>query len=221
MKQLRALFVLFHLLAILLLSVPAPVGGMNEAAFKHPATQESFQSYAQALQGVGLDIHSEELEAASWSLGTRYMKARETAVAPFVPYLEAVGARQGWRMFHSVNRAPAWLVVEIHAGPTLSSGEWQRVYESRSNTATWRRRQLDQERSRALMNSWSWLSSKKSYLQFGAWLAQGAAEDFPQAMWMRTTMEKRVIPGPEKLRLEGLPTPTVHWERRYALDALR
>ncbi len=221
MKHLRALFVLFHLLAIFLLSFPAPVGGMTEASFKHPATQQSFRSYAEALQGVGLDIDAAQLEAALWELGTRYMKARAATVAPFEPYLLAVGAKQGWRMFHSVNREPAWLVVEIHPGPTLESGAWRRVYESRSDSATWRRPQLDQERSRALMNSWSWLSSKKTYHQFGAWLAQRAAEDFPEAMWMRTTLERRVIPGPEQLRRSGLPTPTVHWERRYALEALR
>lgn len=221
MRQLRALFVIFHVLAITLLSIPAPVGGMNEDAFKHPATQASFQSYARALRGLGLDVDVAELESMLWTAGTGYMKTRKAIVAPFVPYLETVGARQGWRMFHSVNREPAWLVVEIHTARDLNDGPWQRIYESRSAEHTWRRRQLDQERTRALMSNWSWMSSKKSYLQFGTWLAEQAAADFPQAAWMRTTMEQRVLPGPEALREQGLPAPTVRWERRYRLDELR
>lgn len=216
MKHLRAVLVLLHCLAIFLLSFPAPVGVMTERNFRHPGTQATFHSYAQALQGLGLDVTKDELQAFLWDAGTRFMAVRNATVEPFVPYVDAVGARQGWRMFGSVNRAPAWLVIEIQEGE-----QWRRVYESRSSQHTWLRRQLDQERSRALVNSWSWLNSRKTYEQFGVWLARRAAQDFPQAEWMRTRMEQRRLPPPEKLRTEGLPAPKEHWEERYNLDKYR
>lgn len=216
MKHLRAVLVLLHCLAIFLLSFPAPVGVMNERSFAAPATQATFESYAGALQSVGLDVSKDELQQFLWDEGTRFMAVRSRVVAPFQRYLQAVGAGQGWRMFGTVNRAPAWLVVEVQEGE-----DWRIVYESRSEEHTWRRRQFDQERTRALVNDWSWLRGKASYEQFGVWLAQRAAVDFPQATHLRTRMERRKLPPPEVLRTQGMPEPTVHWETRYSLDKHR
>lgn len=216
MKHVRAVLVLLHVLAITLLSFPAPVGAMSKRAFAAPATQATFQSYADALQGMGFDVRKDQLEAWLWEWGNAFLAARNKVVAPFIPYAELTGSEQGWRMFGGLNRHPAWLVVEVQ-----QDGQWRTVYRMRSPDLDWRRRQFDQERMRALANSWSWGSRKGTYDAFSVWLAQRAAEDFPTASHMRIHMEKVTLPPPEQLRAEGMPPGKPFWESKYSLDKYR
>ncbi len=211
-RQARALFVLFHLLAVGILSFPAPVGAMNRAAFEHPATQAAFDEYAALLRSLGVEMDRERLSAILWEGGTRVLAVREVLVAPFQPYAEAVGARQGWRMFHAVHRDPSWLVVELR-----EERGWRVIYEARSATATWRRHQLDQERLRALTSVWSWREGRSSYRAFGAWLARRAAEDFPDALGLRIALLQRPIPTPAQRRRGELAVPRRHWAEVHDL----
>lgn len=216
MKHLRAVLVLLHVLAVFVMAFPAPVGAMNKKYWRTADTQALFESYAGALQSVGLDLSSQALEAWLWDAGTAYLAVRNDVVEPFRPYLSATGSLQSWRMFGTVNRRPAWLVVEVG-----SDDAWRPVYMMRSDEHSWMREQLDQERMRALVNSYSWLSHKSSYDQFSVWLARRAAVDFPDASHMQIRMERRRIPDPQTLRTAGWPEPKKHWETRYSLDKYR
>ncbi|MCB9779556.1 MAG: hypothetical protein H6742_13415 [Alphaproteobacteria bacterium] len=216
MDHLRAILVLLHVLVISVLSFPAPVGMMTERAFSHPDTQASFQSYTDALNAVGVDIDKDEFQQLLWDAGTAFISVRRKVVAPMQPYVALTGTEQGWRMFGSVNRRPAWLRVELK-----QDGAWRTIYEMRSDEYTWRRQQLDQERVRAVVNNFSWLHSKRTYEDFGLWLARRAAEDFPDATHLRTSMVRRALPPPDELRAHGMPEGTVLWETEYSLDKHR
>lgn len=216
MKHLRAVLVLLHVLAITILAFPAPVGAMNRRSFQEPGVQDTIASYARALQAVGAPVDRETLEDWLWRQGSRLIQVRRAAVKPWKPYVALTGAEQGWRMFGTVARRPAWLVVEVQEG-----GAWRPVYRSRSSTLTWRAHQFDQERMRAVVSQWSWKSRKKGYEEFGVWLARQASVDFPQASHLRTRMEQVVLPPPERLRAEGLPAGRPFWETTYSLDKYR
>ena len=218
MKHLRAVLVLLHCLAIFLLSFPAPVGAMKKSAWRTKDMQATFASYTEAINGLGVELGQDELEAILWDAGTRFMAVRNQAVAPFQPYLRLTGSKQGWRMFGTVNRRPAWLEIEVGES---KDGPWRTVYRMRSTEHDWRRSQFDQERTRALVNNWSWLGGKKSYEQFSVWIAQRASEDFPDESHMRIGMERIVLPPPEELHAEGMPAGTRRWETVYSLDKYR
>jgi hypothetical protein len=216
-KHLRALLVLLHVLAVSVMAFPAPVGAMSKKDWASPELQQTFQGYAGALRAVGLPVTDEGLQAWLWEAGNDLLAVRKAALAPFRPYLELTGSEQGWRMFGTVNRRPAWLVVEVGDG----QDQWRRVYEMRSDEHTWLREQMDQERVRGLVNGYSWLNRKKSYDQLSVWLARRASVDFPDASHMRIAMERRRLPAPQELRTQGMPAPTRHWETRYSLDKYR
>lgn len=216
MKHLRAILVLLHVLAITLLSFPAPVGGMTKKAFADPAAQASFAAYATVLQGLGLDVEPAELEAWLWDRGNRLIELRRILVEPTLPYQKWTGAEQGWRMFGMVNRRPAWLVIELQEGEA-----WRTIYRCRSQEHAWRQEQLDQERMRAVVNAWSWRTRKPGYDQFGVWIAQQASVDFPGASHLRIHMQQVALPPPEVLRSSGMPEGKPFWETTYSLDKYR
>lgn len=212
----RAAFVAFHLGAVLVLSFPAPVGGMTRANFEAPASQALFRQLSAALGGVGLARSPAQVEALAWTWGTRFMAARNAAAAPFTPYAQAVGARQGWRMFWSVNRRPARLVVEVE-----EAGQWRELYRARSSTATWARVRFDHERFRGVVNAFSWLRDRGAWRHFSRWVAVQVARDLPQATRARVFMEQRPTPAPEALRRGELGEAKRRWEQTFTLQELR
>lgn len=215
MKHLRTILVLLHVLAITLLAFPAPVG-LTQRALAQPEIQDTIQADAEALQDLGVDLGPQRLSALLWSAGSRFLAARRTLLAPFRPYARAVGCEQGWRMFGTLNRRPAWLLIELQEGET-----WRPIYRSRSETLSWHRQWLDQERMRAQVNQFAWLRHRQSYDELGTWLARQAAVEFPQANHIRLSMEQRSIPAPAVLEKDGWPPPTLRWQTVHSLDKFR
>ena len=60
--HLRALFVVFHLVAITLMALPAPGGAMNRAAWADPTVQGEFAAWTSRINALGVAISQEELE---------------------------------------------------------------------------------------------------------------------------------------------------------------
>lgn len=217
--HLRAIFIVFHLAAIGSLCIPAPVGGLSERSYDNANIQQIFREYAKALSGVGLSITRKELQDTAWAVGQWLVDTRRAALQPFVPYHRATGTQQGWRMFGYVNRTPARLEVYLQEQP---EGPWVPLYFARSDEHTWRRRQLDQERFRALLNSASHHRSKKRYDRAIDWMAKQAAADFPGAHGLAAQMVEQPAPPPEALRqLDALPSGDVFWRTERPLAELR
>ncbi len=216
MKHLRAVLILLHVVAVTALAFPAPVGGMNERAFAQPSVQASFESTAATLRSLGLDVSKDALQAWLWGHGNRFMAVRKQLLRPLHPYADLTGSHQGWRMFSSLNRRAAWLVVDLEEG-----GDMRTIYRMRSDRYTWRRRQLDQERTRALVNGWCWGRNKGSYKRFAQWLGRQAAADFPDATAIRVHMDRAALPDPATLHADGMPAGRSTWPVRVALEPLR
>ncbi|NOY26410.1 MAG: hypothetical protein GXP62_11110 [Oligoflexia bacterium] len=126
---------------------------------------------------------------------------------PVQAYLGLTGSTPDPVQFRLVDRAPAWLVVELE-----TQGQWRTIYQSRSDEHTWLRPYLDQVRMRTVVDGFGRLEHRKSYDALGVWLARRAAVDFPQAQHLRVRIDQPGRDGEE---------PVSHWVTRYSLDKYR
>jgi hypothetical protein len=212
--HIRAALVFLHLLAVTLMALPAPGGGMNRKNWADPTVQDEFAAWTTRLNAVGVPITSEQLQDQAYRFSIRFMTVRDTALKPFGPYYQYCGTWQSWRMFVAPHRYPAKMVVDIR-----QNGEWQTVYEERSWTARWHAQQLDHDRFRSLIFRFSWSSYRKVYTEFVDWLAIEAARDFPDANRLRVRFSKRRSPTPAEVRTQTQPAP--RWELEQVRDLTR
>lgn len=174
--QLRALLILAHLLAITLMALPAPVGGMNRSAWSDPTVQSEIRAWSERLDRLGLEQEPEELEESLWQLARRAMRLRSTILRPLRPYYRLCGTTQSWRMFVAPHRFPARLQIRVE-----EAEGWRVIYEARSPIHTWNRRQLDNDRMRAALFRYGWRHYRRTWRQFATWLGEAALEDHPEA----------------------------------------
>jgi hypothetical protein len=214
--HLRAALVALHLLAISLMAMPAPGGGMNRKNWEDPTVQDEFTAWTARFNAVGVHITSRQLQDRAYTFSSKFMWVRDRALKPFNPYYTYCGTWQSWRMFVAPHRYPAKMFVDIR-----SDGEFQTVYEERSWTARWRGYQLDHDRFRSLIFRFSWPTYKKMYTEFVDWLAIEAAHDFPDGKELRVRFAKRRSPTPEEVRSHDQPTPAWEFEEDRDLVALR
>jgi len=210
-RQLRALLVMVHVVAVMLAAIPAPEGGMNRAAWKDPTVQDELNSWAARLRAAGLDLSDEEFQAGLWSLGTRYSAARKLVLRPLQPYYRFLGTNQSWRMFVAPHRYPARLHIDIEEG-----GRWRPVYVARSPEYRWLARQLDDDRMRAALFRYAWPAFAKGWRSFSAWVATRAATDFPDAQRVRLRYDKRRTPSP--VEAQAGQQPPGQWIRTRIIE---
>lgn len=204
--HLRALLVALHVLAVVLVAVPAPEGGMNRNAWKDPTVQAEFASWAGRLAAMGLELSPSELEDRLWTLAERWSKGRSIVLKPIRPYTRYAGTGQPWRMFVAPHTHPSRLFIELR-----EEGEWRTIFVARDPTRTWRAEQLDHDRARAALFRYAWPGYSRSWKLMASWLAERAAEDFPEATHVRLSFARQRTPSPEEVRT-GVE-PEVRFER--------
>jgi len=212
----RAAFVLFHLVALFLMAVPAPGGGMSKSAWSDPTVQGEFEAWTERLNQAGLDITQQQLEDQLWVLAKGYMERRNAVLDPIRPYYKYTGSTQSWRMFVAPHRFPARLHIELQ-----EAGEWRPVYVARSSEHDWRGQQLDHDRMRAAIFRFSWRPYRKYYESFVEWVAREAAGDFPEATAIRTRFFKYKTRSPEQIEAGGELEGKWILERRKPLEDYR
>jgi hypothetical protein len=193
--HLRAFLIAAHVVAIVLMALPAPGGGMNRASWADPTPQAEFKIWNSRLGAVGYELSDKEFEDRLWDLAVEFMKVRDGVLDPFDPYYRWCGTYQSWRMFVAPAIFPDRLWIEVH-----ENGEWKPVFVERSWTYTWLWVQLGQDRMRSATFRYAWKPYKKTYVQFADWIAAQAARDFPNADKVRTKYEQGASPTPQQAR---------------------
>jgi hypothetical protein len=191
----RAGLVVLHVVAITLVALPAPVGGMDRRLWADPTVQAEFRAWRGRLAAVGLELSAQEFEDRLFDAAAGLMDAREAVIAPFVPYYDHCGTWQSWRMFVAPHTHPSRLVVEVQR-----DGAWEEVFRERSSTATWMRPILAQDRLRSAIFRYSWANFKGSYKRFARWVSERALADHPGAQAARVRYERQASPTPEQAR---------------------
>jgi len=193
--HLRAAFVLFHVVAITLMAIPAPGGGMQKSAWSDPTVQNEFATWTEVLNNVGVDVTQDELEDALWTLAQGYMKQRSNVLEPLRPYYRYTGSQQSWRMFVAPHIWPARLKIDLQ-----TDGVYETIYLARDPERSWRERQLGHDRMRSAIFRFAWKSYRGSYNGFTRWVADRAAEDFPKASHVRIQFIKQQTGSAQRLR---------------------
>ncbi|MEZ4318079.1 MAG: hypothetical protein R3F61_11265 [Myxococcota bacterium] len=196
----RAALLAAHLLAIVLMALPSPQGGMNRSAWKDPTVQGELAAWTLRLNAVGIGMQQPEVEELAWNLANAYEDGRGVVLAPFMPYYRYCGTWQSWRMFVAPHRFPGRLTIDV-----MERGEWRTIYVARSADHTWRATQLDHDRMRAAIFRYGWRHYRRSYGTFGSWVAARVIEDFPDAERVRLRFYKYRTASPEEVRTHTEP----------------
>lgn len=224
--QVRAVLVTLHLLAVFLMSAPAPAG-MTQQSLQDPHLQTNFQDWSNTAQQVGVDLSPEEMTELAWTWGSRVLDVRRKILAPFQPYYKYAGTRQSWQMFGYLNRKPGRLEVatcdkpvrkKCNSDECCQANDWEWRFIMGSDEANWMRPKMEQERMRAIVSSFAWKKRVRHYDALGRWLTQEAAVEFPEAQSLRIRMGTLMIPTPEKLQQLGeVPVGQWYWDRNYPI----
>lgn len=213
--QLRAGFVLFHVLMVVVLSLPRPGELSKKSAWDKPRVQRNFAAGTRLLRGLGLPLEDDTLEALTWDAAQLYLRAQATASKPFARYAHAVGIRQGWRMFLGGSREVAREHIELER-----SGAWRTLYVRGSREHRWLGRELDYHRFRKICGH-AVRGHEAEWEAFARYLARRAAAEFPDARRLRLRTELYEVPTAAEARAGIRPAVRFGREVTVALGALR
>jgi hypothetical protein len=203
-------FVTLHVVAITLMAVPSPEGAMDRADWEIPSAQAEFIGWADRLTDWGFTVTPAELKDILWKTAQDYMGVRKWVLAPFAPYYDLCGTRQGWRMFVGPDTTPRRLYIEVR-----ENRRWRPVYVARDPDHNWLGFQLNHEHLRTAVHDMGLYKKGKELGQFAQWVAERAARDFPRADQLRLRLKEFEIPTPEEVRAgrrhEG------HWVARHVV----
>jgi hypothetical protein len=213
--QLRAAFVLFHVLMVVVLSLPRPGELDKRSAWQKPRVQRNFAAGTRLLRGLGLDLEDGKLQAYTWDAAQHYLRAQALVGKPFAPYARAVGIRQGWRMFLTGGREASREHIEIMEG-----GRWRTLYVRGSDRHRWFGTELDYHRLRKLCG-FAVKGHEAEWEAFASFLARRAAREFPRASALRLRTELFDVPTAAET-LAGLKRePSFGRELVVPLEGLR
>ena len=191
----------FHVVAVSLAAFPSVgTAGLNRSAWGQPTVQGEFRAWSGRLAALGIHLTPSELEDRLWTIANDSEAVREDVLTPFQPYYRYCGTWQSWKMFVAPHRHPAKLHVDIQR-----DGQWQPVYEARSDEHRWRADQLGHIRTRAVLFRYAWAGYGERYRALARWIARRAGEDFPQAERVRIRYYGYRTPTPQEARRGELP----------------
>lgn len=215
-RQLRAVLVAAHVVAILVLATPSPGAGMRRSAWRDPTVQSEFAAWTERLNAIGVGVDQASLEDWLWDFAVSWEEGRDRLVKPFETYARYVGAGQSWRMFVAPHRFPTALHIDVR-----EAGVWRPVYVERSSEYTWHGWAFDSDRFRSVIFRLGWSHYRRQYEELGDWIAARAAADFPGADAVRTRMYRVRSPSPEEVREGREPEGKFEQVRTIDLAPLR
>ncbi len=214
--QVRAVLVGIHVLGVVAMATPSPSAGMKRSLWKEQTVQQEFRAWHERLVALGARFTQDEMEEALWGFAVRWEEGRDVLLTPFEPYGRYLGVNQSWRMFVAPHRFPTRLSVDLE-----EDGVWRPLYEERSPEHEWQRAVFDHDRMRSAIFRFGWPQYKKSWESFSLWVAERAAQEFPDATRLRTRMFKYQTLSPEAARAGQDPEGTWRQERVHLLAPLR
>lgn len=111
--RLRALLVLFHVVAIVSVACPAPVrvGSVNQ--WNRPSVKTEIRNWRARLEAVGIHMSENELRDFGRAKAQQWTDLRTSLLRPFLLYVKKIGAPQGWYMFTAPDRNPQRLSIDL------------------------------------------------------------------------------------------------------------
>ncbi len=213
--HLRALLVLFHCSAVVVLSLPGS-SMLDRARWRSENLKSDFAGWSSALSKVGVTIPPEELGVRVRGVAERYLRVRSLLVAPFGHYPRLSGANQGWAMFASPQRHPAEVHVDV-----LEAGAWRPLFRPRDPAASWQSGPLTHHRMRKLMGRFAREYRDGVFSELAAFLASRAFSDVPAAERVRVRLYRYDSLPPERVQRGERPQGRYAERREWGRAELR
>ncbi len=207
----RAVLILFHVLSMLVLSLP-DAGAFDDRRWQNDNARDDLRKMAERLNAWGWSTDATTLERDLRAAGKRYLHVQQSIAAPFEGYAALTGSRQGWSMFASPQRHPAELHVDI-----AQTGEWRPLYRPQSEVHAWHRTQLEHNRFRKFLGRFARGFQVTHYDDAARWIATRAAVEHPDASRVRVQLYRYATLPPEQVRA-GLK-PSGRYEHTRVWDA--
>jgi hypothetical protein len=181
----QRLVFIYLLLGIFLLSLPRPEKVAVRKRWETRKTRREFDRWASMINVFGFDFDHEDVDAVLWPIAKNMGAAVREFRKPYRWMIRDVGFFQSWRMFSVPNIGrSALLLVELDHGDGRG---FVPIYRPRSNEFDWRRKFFDHDRIRKYVGRGVKPARGKYYRNLGRWIAEQAAEDFPDAYAVRVT----------------------------------
>jgi hypothetical protein len=190
LRQLRAVLVALHVVAVVSMSVPSPENISVASLTKRHARE--FRPWQDAFAKIGVPPET-TLDVVV--RGGRVLETVEGgAERVFAPYERLLGVHQNWRMF--AQSAPQGEIVEmlVYQGST-----WRRVYAVTAPDARWHADIWEQGRVRGVMDVIGRQPENEAWGRVAQSAARRAAVDFPDATVFRMQVVPTRSPPPEAL----------------------
>ena len=207
-KHLRAALVLAHIVSMVLLAIPAPVGGTDRAAWKNPTAQLEFAAYARFLH-----VPPDEFEEKLYQLAIFWMGFRNQYLRPVYPYVNLTGTDQPWRMFVGPDRYPPRFQLQFRT----AAADFTTLYQERSDEFTWHEDYFTQERVRSYTYRYAWNEYVYSENQNCAYLARLIFAEKPDATQVRCRFWKQKTPSAEDVVI-GMPLEPGSWVQELVVS---
>lgn len=202
------MLVALHVAAVVVGAFPAPVGGLNRAAWSEPTVKAELDAWHQRLQGMGLTADRATFEDGLYSLASTWVRGRQQVVKPFRPYYRYVGTEQSWRMFVAPHKHPSRLQVQVRVQGAEAEA-WQTIFEQDNSEFDWRANQFLHTRMRSSLFRYSWPGYQRSFKALSTWIGRRVAEERPEVTHVRVQWLRRRTASPAKMRAGELPPEKV------------
>jgi len=205
-SNVRGVLIALHVAAVVIGAFPAPVGGLDKAAWSEPTVQAELDTWHGLLQGGGLQSDRAEFEADLYRLAGMWVRSRKHVVKPFQPYYRYLGVEQSWRMFVAPHKHPSRLQVQVRSG---ESDAWETLFEQDNPDYSWRSHQLLHTRMRSCLFRYSWPGYRKNFKALSRWVGREVSQERPDASHVRLQWLRRRTAGPAKMRAGDRPPEKV------------
>jgi hypothetical protein len=203
----RAVLVTLHILAVVLVALPAPSGSSRLLSVDDPRFASEVHPWARLFH-----LSDEAFAQKAAAVRSAWVETRARVVHPFERYLSLVGAEQPWHMFSTPHRVPAHLSIEARGEARAGAGEWQWI--SGVPKGRWRPSLFGNERVRSLVNNLEHYGNWPLAERLCARLSVELFADEPA--WHEARCRVVTAPSPSWRAHPPEPPPTVEWESPVA-----
>ena len=193
--HLRALFILFHVVAVAAVACPAPTKGTPSKIWQRESVQAEVRGWAERLQRLGVAVTPAELTTFGHEASVTWTRIRTPLVAPFVTYNRYSGVGQGWYMFTAPDRYPAAFELEVRRG-----GRYSTLFLLGRADNEWRTSMLLDHRLRRAFFQVAWADGGARFRSFCESLATRAFVDFADADLVRCRLWQTPVQTVDELR---------------------
>lgn len=200
--HIRLILIILHLYAIGIRALPNTNHYRRAADWDHPSVMAELKGWSKKLDAIGWKISPLKLRRVGYSFANRYGQIYLNMVAPFRPYYRYCGTDQQWVLFSAPDRFPPRMELDI-----FDEGEWQVLYRPFSSHQ-WYGHLIESGRFRSAISRFGLDRYRHQGNRLGIYLAQRAADEFPDARMFRLRWSQRQTPSPSQVR-QG---KEVEWE---------